>query len=85
MASARVMVACPEGQYTKVATSVNKALISVKKTDAYYSHNFALTGDAAPTTLTEALPFSVAVDYDNSALIDIYVWCTSKVGIVGVD
>lgn len=84
MASARVMVPCPEGVWTKVATNVNTAIIHIKITSRYY-HNFALTGAGAPITLADGIFFRDSVEYNNAVKIDIYVWCQGSAGSVGVD
>ena len=86
MASARVMVICPKGVWTKVATNVKTATIHNKSNvPEQYSHNFALTGAGAPTAITDGIAYQTAVDFNNSVAIDIYIWCQGGAGLVGVD
>ena len=87
MASARVIVPCPVGVWTIVATNVTTAIISKKITgpDNYY-HNYALTGTDAPTTLADGILMTeTTIEYNNSVAIDIYIWTQGVAGSVGVD
>lgn len=84
-ASNPLIVACPKGVWTKVATNEQKAIIFKKITAANYYHTYRLTGVAAPTTLADGITFSKSIEYDHSAAIDIYIFCQLKAGSVRVD
>jgi len=84
MASARTIVPCPEGAWTIVSTNKTTATIHTKITSRYF-HNFALTGQPAPTTLADGIFFRDSVEFNNTVAIDIYIWCQGKAGSVGVD
>lgn len=80
-----VVVACPEGAWTKVASGVTSGLIHVLKTDATYVQTYRVASDPAPTDLTDAVEFQGSLEIAAAAAIDVYVWCKTNAGSVRVD
>lgn len=81
-----VIVPCPEGQWTKVATDVTSGVIHViNEAPEKYSQTYRDTGDTAPTTFDEAVPFEKELLISASAAIDVYVWPLIEAGEVRVD
>jgi hypothetical protein len=81
-----VLVACPEGQWTKVATNVTAGVIHILSTaPEKYTQTYRDTAGAAPTTLAEAVPFKEELNISASAGIDVYIWPIGAAGNVRVD
>ena len=69
-------VSCPAGEWAKVAENVTTGVITVKgnESDGLY-YDYRLTGAAAPTALTTAIPFDgLQLSFQTAAAIDVYVW-----------
>lgn len=79
----------PADQWTKVATAVTSGLIHRIETDPNkYLQTFRLTGEAAPTNITDgALAFKNGDPeiISNSVNIDVYIYPVKKSGVVRVD
>ena len=81
-----VLVACPEGQWTKVATNVTVGVINVtNEAPAKYVQTYRLTGDPAPADFTEAVPFEDELLISSSSAIDVYIWPQEEAGEVRVN
>lgn len=83
-------VACPKGQYTKIATNVVTGQVWKIISTARYYQTFRKTGEAAPTLFSEAVPMfqgteKIAESIMSNEAIDIYVWCKIRAGSVRVD
>jgi hypothetical protein len=84
-----VIVACPAGAWTKVATNVQTGFIHKMKTAPnVYLQTYRDTGDAPPTLRTEGV--EAFVDEPTEAIsavagIDIYLWVDDVAGRVRVD
>jgi len=81
-----VIVPCPEGAWTKVATAQTTGVIHIvsEKPDKYLQ-TYRDTEDAAPTTIAEAVPFTEHLQISAAAAIDVYVWAQGSAGSVRVD
>jgi hypothetical protein len=84
------VIACPTGQWTKVATNVVSGNISKIRPLAKYFQTFRLTGNPAPTDLSEAVPMfqgteKLAEQINSNSAIDVYVYCKVRAGSVRVD
>jgi len=81
-----VIVACPEGEWTKVATAVQTGMVNILiKTPNYY-HTYRDTGGDAPTDKSEAVPLMQPGGKISSGVdIDVYIWAEAKAGSVRVD
>lgn len=80
------IVACAADAWTKVATNVTTGMVHVKMSRPSYSQTYRLTGEAAPTDLTDAIPLpdgSHAISA--TAGIDVYIWSHQYAGAVRVD
>jgi len=84
--------ACAKGAWTKVATSIAAARIHTLITvgsggsSIVYLHTYRATGGAAPTLVTEGIPFDgITAEVEATANIDVYVWCIGAAGSVRVD
>ena len=81
-----VLVPCPEGQWTKVATNKTTGTIHVISTAPNkYLQTYRDTGEAAPTTIEEAVPFDSFLQISASAGIDVYVCASGKAGKIRAD
>jgi hypothetical protein len=81
-----VIVPCPVGAWTKVATNVTTGVIHILKTDPdAYFQTYRVTAGAAPTLDSEAVPFKDSLQISASAGIDVYVWCKGVAGSVRAD
>ena len=81
-----VLIDCPEGQWTKVATNVTAGYIHVvSEAPEKYTQTYRDTGGVAPTTLDEAVPFKNDLTISAGAGIDVYVWPIGKAGKVRAD
>lgn len=81
-----VITACPVGVWTLVATNQTTGVIHVLKTDAArYLQTYRMTGNPAPTLLSEGVPFTELLQISASLGIDVYIWCQGKAGSVRVD
>jgi len=75
------LIDCPEGQWTKVATDVTSGVIhTISDAPAKYTQTYRATGDAAPTTIAEAVPFKDELIISASVGIDVYVWPQGAAG-----
>lgn len=87
-----VLVDCPEGAFTKVATDVTVGEIyQMIRDEGPYLYSYRETGEAAPTDKSEAVPIFLGENnivleiWERSAGIDIYIWCDSTPGQVRLD
>ncbi len=81
-----VIVPCPEGAWTKVATNVTTGTVHIiNESPDKYTHTYRDTTAAAPTTQAEAIPFNVSLEIQNSTGIDVYIWPLGAAGEVRVD
>lgn len=82
------ITAIPANTWVKVATDVTTGQVWRREKTVTYAHTYRLTGQAAPTDLTDAV---VAFDgCDNmpisaSAGIDVYIYAYDEAGSVRVD
>lgn len=82
-----MIVSCPAGVWTKVATNIRGGRIHQKITGIPYWWTYRVTGQAAPTTKDEGLVLFDKDDNEpliNTSGADIYVYC-DKAGRVRVD
>lgn len=81
------VVACTKDAWTKVATNVTAGQVHIlSKAPSQYAHTYRLTGEAAPTTLTEAVVVSqISLPISAAAAIDVYVYAYGAAGSVRVD
>lgn len=82
------IIACAKDAWTKIATNVTGGLVHNKGSQATYFQTYRLTGQAAPTNLTDAVPLfatSHTETISSSAAIDVYVFCKRAAGSVRVD
>lgn len=81
------VVACTKDAWTKVATNVTAGQVHIlSKAPSQYAHTYRLTGEAAPTTLTEAVVMSqTSLPISAAAAIDVYVYAYGAAGSVRVD
>lgn len=81
-----VLIDCPEGQWTKVATNVTAGVIHIVSYDPEkYLQTYRDTTGAAPTTIAEGVWFKDELNISASTGIDVYVWTINKAGTVRVD
>ena len=83
-----VIVPCPKGAWTKVATNIVAGQLHNKATLARYFQTYRVTGDPVPTDLTEAVPIFAkekSIVISNSSPIDVYIYCKGLAGKVRVD
>lgn len=82
-----VIVACPEGAWTKVATAVTGGVVYIKDNPpGGLYHTNRLTTAAAPTGLTEAVPIiDGKLTISVAASSDIYIYAKGAAGSVRVD
>lgn len=82
-----VVTACTKDAWTKVATNVTAGQVHIlSNAPSQYSHTYRMTGEAAPTTLTEAVAISqVSIPISAAAAIDVYVYAHGAAGSVRVD
>ena len=81
-----VIVPCPAGAWTKVTTNVTAGIVHILKTDPdKYLQTYRDTGGAAPTDLSEAVPFDTPLQISAAAGIDVYVQPIGAAGSVRVD
>lgn len=79
-----VVVACPVGVWTKVATGVTTGVVHILslKPDKYLQ-TYRVSTNPAPTTLIDAVPFDTPLQISAAAIIDVYVWCLGVAGSSG--
>lgn len=81
-----VIIACPEGEWTIVATNVTTGVINILKINVdRYFQTYRDTGGGAPTLLAEGVPFDKVLQISASSGIDVYVWCKGKLGSIRVN
>ena len=84
-----VIVDCPEGEWTSVATNVTTGQIKkIGKKPNLYLETYRMTGNAAPTSQTEGAPaFQISDSEQISATagIDVYIMAVGADGRVRVD
>jgi hypothetical protein len=81
------VTACTKDAWTKVATNVTAGQVHIlSNAPNQYSHTYRLTGEAAPTTIAEAVVMSeVSLPISAAAAIDVYVYAHGAAGSVRVD
>lgn len=81
-----VIIACPVGEWTPVAINKTTGVVHILKTDVdNYLQTYRDTGEAAPTLISEGVPFDTPLVISASAPIDVYIWCMGEAGSVRVD
>ena len=87
MANPDYPVACPEGEWTKVATAVTQGTVWIKDGRATYLQTFRETGGAAPDPdQSEGVSVTIpGAPIGHPAPIDIYIWARGHDGAVRVD
>lgn len=85
-----VWVDCISGQWIKVATAVTSGVVHKHETiAAQYLQTYKLTGEAAPTLITEgvrAFEGKLIEEIGHSVAIDVYIWVVGDIdGRVRVD
>lgn len=86
-----VIVPCPEGVYTIIATNVTKGEIyKMTKYAGSYLYTYRATGEAAPTAEAEGVEIfrnnSIVQEiWERAAGVDIYIWAKDAAGSVRVD
>lgn len=84
-----VIVACPEGEWTKVATNAITGNIHRKSLKpGRYLQTYRDTAGVAPTLVSEGVPIFTGVDSESIAAvsgIDVYIWPVGAAGSVRID
>lgn len=82
-----VIVPCPAGEWTKVATNVTSGQIHIKDTrPGVYLQTYRTSGEAAPTVQAEGVAIvGPSVPVQATAGIDVYIWPVGAAGSVRVD
>ena len=85
-----IIIPCPEGEWTPVATNVTVGKIHKKSTKPrVYFQTYRDTGETAPTTIDEGVEMFInsiiSESIVSSGAIDVYVWTTEEAGSVRVD
>lgn len=81
-----VVVACPADVWTKVATDVLTGVVHIRSNGPrLYLQTYRDTGETAPTSKADAVPFDEPLIISDSAGIDVYVQPVKKAGSVRVD
>ena len=81
-----ILVDCPAGQWTLVATNVVTGFIYTKQArSTIYMHTYRLTGEAAPTNRDEGVQFISVAPIVATQGIDVYIWAENDNGRVRVD
>ena len=76
-----VSVACPMGEWTKVATAVTRGNIFIQDPVGFQTYaTYRMTGDPAPTTLEDASEGTMSDRFEISSVdsIDLYIWPVSR-------
>ena len=74
------------GSWTAVATNVTNITLHRQQTGGRkYAYTYRMTGDPAPTDLSDAQPFDEPISFGPAAAIDIYVYSMVQAGSVRVD
>ena len=80
------IVSCPKNTWTKVATNVTAGQVKVQDQSALYFETYRLTGNSAPTGITELSGLhGKTITIAASAAIDVYIYCQRNDGLVRVD
>jgi hypothetical protein len=84
------VVACPVGEWTKVATNISLGMIwRMDTSPSTYLYTYRDTGEAAPTEKTEGVPIFTEEEQNYEQIsatnIDIYIWPIKEAGSVRVD
>ena len=84
------VVVCTEDTWVNVATNVITGMIWRMTLGPQYLHTYRLTGTAAPTDLTDAVPIFRNEESDYEAIsanqaIDVYIYAAGDAGKVRVD
>jgi hypothetical protein len=81
------VTACTKDAWTKVATNVTAGKVHIlSNAPNQYSQTYRTTGEAAPTTLAEAVAIpDVTFTITAAAAIDVYVYAHGAAGSVRVD
>ena len=87
-----VIVPCPGGAWTKVATAVQSGIIHLQEAvEQSWYQTYRDTGGTPPSGLTEILPFGKdsksgqTEEINASVPIDVYVYPSKRAGSVRVD
>ncbi len=81
-----LVVPCPEGVWTKIATNVVTGNIrTLRTTPNVYFQTYRDTGTAAPVDRSDAVVLREEEPIKNSVSIDVYVWAEGADGSVRVE
>ncbi len=81
-----VVVPCPADVWTIVATNVLTGVVHIRSNiPSLYLQTYRDTGEAAPTSKVDAVPFDEPLIISASAGIDVYVQPLDEDGSVRVD
>lgn len=81
-----LIVACPLGAWTKVATNVTTGVIHILNDEpSKYLQTYRATGGGAPSNLGDAVPFDTPLQISAAAGIDVYIQPLGEAGSVRVD
>lgn len=81
-------IKCPKGVWTKVATNVTSGTIGRKGNQGKYTQTYRLTGEYAPTDITEGVLLfanSESEKIESPDPIDVYVLAVESKGEVRAD
>lgn len=82
-----VVTACTANAWTKVATSVTSGQVHILSlAPSHYSQTYRMTGEAAPTTLVDAVTIEqTSIPISAPDNIDVYIYAHGAAGSVRVD
>ncbi len=90
--AAPVIVACPDGQWTRVLQNVTAGKVHIKTlmtsdgTKVKYYQTYRDTGGAAPAGMSEAVPMIImSSPVQAAAPVDVYVMARGGIGSVRAD
>ena len=81
------IVACTKDTWVKVATNVTAGMVHLlSSAPNQYSQTYRMTGEAAPSTLAEAVTVpTTTLTISAAAAIDVYIYAHGAAGSVRVD
>ena len=81
-----IVVTCTKNTWVKVATNVTSGLVHILDfTPNLYLQTYRITGDPAPTLLTDAVPLENKDEISATSGIDVYIMAVTDDGKVRVD
>lgn len=80
------VIACPKDVWTPVAVGVQTGVVHILKIDPdKYHQTYRDTLGAAPTDMSDAVPFDTPLQISAAAAIDVYIRPSGADGSVRVD